>query len=220
MNEAAHTPTRQLVVIGGGGFAREVIWLAREATRPWQVIACLDDAEDAQGRMLADVPVVGRVDDWTRFEDASFVVGIGSPRARKAIVDRMSAGAPRFATLIHRSVHMSAYIDVAEGAMITAGCVLTTQITIGRHVIVNINSTVGHDTIMEDFCTVAPIVAVSGNVHLCFGSEVGTGASLRQGVTIGRGAMVGMGAVVTKDVEPRHLVVGSPARTVRELPAI
>jgi acetyltransferase-like isoleucine patch superfamily enzyme len=101
--------------------------------------------------------------------------------------------------------------------MITAGCVLTTQISIGDHVIVNIGCTVGHDTVIEHFCNIAPIVAVSGNVLLCEGAEVGTGSSLRQGIRIGRGAMVGMGSVVTKEVADADLVMGVPARVVRPL---
>ena len=101
--------------------------------------------------------------------------------------------------------------------MVTAGCVLTTQIQIHAHVIVNIGSTVGHDTVIEDYVTIAPIVAVSGNVRLQAGAEVGTGSSLKQGVCIGRGAMVGMGSVVTKDVIDADLVMGAPARSTRRL---
>lgn len=73
------------------------------------------------------------------------------------------------------------------------------------------------DTSVGDFCTIAPMVAVSGNVHLGPGTEVGTGACLRDGITLGRGSMAGMGAVVVRDVAARDLVVGNPARVVRQL---
>jgi acetyltransferase-like isoleucine patch superfamily enzyme len=48
---------------------------------------------------------------------------------------------------------------------------------------------------------------------------VGAGAVLLPGVEVGEEAFVGAGAVVTRDVAPRTLVVGSPARFVRELDA-
>lgn len=214
---AAGAP-QPLIVVGGGGFAREVIWLAREARQPFDVIGVLDDADASQGRTLSDVPVLGRVADWVRHPQARFVVGIGAPRTRRAVVQKMlSLGRPSFATLVHRSVQHSAYIEFGAGSMVTAGCILTTQIQIHEHVIVNIGSTVGHDTVIEDFVTIAPIVAVSGNVHLQAGAEVGTGSSLKQGVRIGRGAMVGMGSVVTKDVDDADLVMGAPARSARRL---
>ena len=211
---------RPLIVVGGGGFAREVIWLARESRQSFDVVGCLDDADASQGKTLSDVPVLGRVDDWQHHAEAAFVVAIGAPRTRRAVVQKMLArGTPAFATLVHRSVQHSAYVEFGAGSMIAAGCLITTQITIGEHAIVNIGCTIGHDTVIEDFCTVAPIVAVSGNVHLQAGCEVGTGSSLRQGIRVGRGAMVGMGSVVTRDVADADLVLGSPARSARQLDA-
>jgi acetyltransferase-like isoleucine patch superfamily enzyme len=50
------------------------------------------------------------------------------------------------------------------------------------------------------------------------GARVGGGAVLLPGVEIGEEAFVGAGAVVTKDVPPRMLVVGNPARVLREVP--
>jgi len=49
------------------------------------------------------------------------------------------------------------------------------------------------------------------------GARIGGGAVLCPGVEIGEEAFVGAGAVVTKDVQPRMLVVGNPARVVREV---
>jgi acetyltransferase-like isoleucine patch superfamily enzyme len=50
------------------------------------------------------------------------------------------------------------------------------------------------------------------------GASIGSGSTILCGITIGEGAMVGAGAVVTKDVEPYTLVVGNPARKLRDLP--
>ncbi len=49
------------------------------------------------------------------------------------------------------------------------------------------------------------------------GASIGANATILPGLTIGEGAVVGAGAVVTKDVPPRTLVVGNPARVVRAL---
>jgi acetyltransferase-like isoleucine patch superfamily enzyme len=50
------------------------------------------------------------------------------------------------------------------------------------------------------------------------GARVGGGAVLLPGIEIGEEAFVGAGAVVTKDVPPRKLVVGNPARVLRDVP--
>jgi acetyltransferase-like isoleucine patch superfamily enzyme len=49
------------------------------------------------------------------------------------------------------------------------------------------------------------------------GASIGANSTILPGLTIGEGAMVGAGAVVTKDVPPRALVIGNPARVVRSL---
>ena len=53
--------------------------------------------------------------------------------------------------------------------------------------------------------------------RVCRGASIGSGAVIMCGVTIGEGALVGAGAVVTRDVPPRQIVSGVPARAVRSL---
>jgi UDP-2-acetamido-3-amino-2,3-dideoxy-glucuronate N-acetyltransferase len=50
------------------------------------------------------------------------------------------------------------------------------------------------------------------------GASIGANATIVCGVTIGEGAMVGAGSVVTRDVPPRTLVRGNPARAARAAP--
>lgn len=208
----------KLIVVGGGGFCREVIWLARECSEKWDIIGILDDNPDICGHVFCGVKVLGGIAECKNYSDASFVVAVGTPRTRKAIVGRMkSSGNVQFATLIHNSVLKSDYVKIGSGSIITAGCILTTQITLGQHSIVNLACTIGHDVFAGDFCNLAPQVAVSGNVTFGDGVEVGTGSTIIQGLTLGEGSFVGAGAVVSKDVPPNVLVVGCPARQIKRL---
>ena len=212
--------TKKLIIVGGGGFSREVIWLARECNENWDILGILDDSSAMLGQPFCGVQVIGAIKDCINFPDAYFVVAVGSPRTRKAIVNRMlSYGSVNFATLIHSSVLKSEYVEIGAGSIITAGCILTTQITLGRHSIVNLSCTIGHDVIVGDFCTLAPMVAVSGNVNFGEGVEVGTGVAIIQGLTMGDGSFVGAGAVVTKSIPPNVLAVGCPARQAKALEA-
>lgn len=206
---------KKLIVVGFGGFGREVSWLGKDCG--FDVLGFLDDSSPIGN--LGRYTVLGKVNDWVKFRDCFFVVAVGNPRTRKKIVENMaSLGEVPWATLVHPSVpYDKESVLIGKGSMICAGVVMTVDATIGQHVIVNIKSTVAHDDQIGDFVTVAPLVAISGNVELGAGAEVGTGACIRQGISMGEGAMLGMGGVLTKDVPANEIYLGSPARPFKAL---
>lgn len=205
-----------LIVVGGGGFAREVLWLA-EAVGAYNILGILDDRLQI-GVQIGDYRVLGPISDAANFEKCMFNIAIGSPQVRKSIVDKLeSLGIKKFATLVHPSVQMSKRVKIGSGSTICAGVVLTTDIEVGAHNIININSTVGHDCRFGQYCTIAPIVAISGGVSLGDCVEVGTGAALRQGVSIEMGGMLGMGGVLTKNIPANEIFVGNPAKFFKKI---
>ena len=210
--------SKPLIIICAGGLAREVLWLASECSEMWHVVGYLDDTDSLQATTICGSPVLGKIDDWTKYPDAYFVVALGDPRNRKAIVERMEAnGRVNFATLIHPSVKYSKFVQIGEGSIVTAGCIITTQVRIGRHCIINLSSTIGHDVIINDYCTLAPQSIVSGNVELGAGVEVGTGATIIEKNIIGSGSFVGAGSIISKNLEENGCFVGNPARRIKSL---
>lgn len=206
---------KSIVIVGFGGFGREVDWLARECGRT--VLGFLDD--NATPGKKGNYTILGGLDTWAAYPNTEFVVAIGNPRVRKKVVEKLaSLGMADFATLIHPSVKMDETVKVGKGTMVCAGSIVTVDIVIGDHVILNLNVTVGHDGKIDDFVTVAPMVALSGNVILEEGVEVGTGAAIRQGVNMAKGSMLGMGGVLTKDTDSDTIYVGAPAKPLKQLP--
>jgi len=211
----------RLIIVGAGGLGREVLWTARALSDRWEPLGFLDDDERLRGRSISELPVLGRIDDWPRYhEDARVVVALGAPRIRKAVVERLEAlAATRFATLVHPSVHENRYGSVGEGSILCAGSLYSDRTRIGRHCLINALSTLGHDAVLGDFCTLASHVGVCGNVTLAPGVELGTGVVVVPGITIGQGSLCCAGAVVANPVAPAALVAGNPARRVKDLPA-
>lgn len=206
---------KDVIIIGSGGFGREVSWLANDCGR--KVRGYLDDRRE-KGDRIYGLPVLGRVLDWQEHRDVEFVVAVGNPRARREIIEHMEdAGVPHFATLVHPSVICSGSVQFGEGSLVCAGAVLTVNVSVGRHVIINVQAAIGHEDVIGDFCTIAPSVMLSGGVTVEEGAEIGASSVIRQGLRIGAGAMLGMGSVVTHDVEPNMLCMGTPARPFREL---
>lgn len=207
---------KELVIVGGSGFGKEVIWLAEE-TKQFQVVGILDD-KAPKGSKIFGKEVIGGVDDAVNFKNYHFVIAIGNPRVRKLVHDRLkSSDVVLFPNLIHPSVIYSSSIQMGMGNIICAGTILTTDIHIGNQNIINLNCTIGHDTVIKDYCTIAPIVAISGNVRLENLVEVGTGSSIRQGLIIDEGGVLGMGGVLTKDIGENQIFIGNPAKFFRSL---
>jgi len=208
----------RLIIVGAGGLGREVAWLARCLPEQWEPTGFLDDSEELQGELICDLPVLGRISDWWRFTDQWFIVAVGSPRTRKRIVEGIHGNGPaRFATLVHPSVQCSEFVTIGEGSILCAGSVLTTQVLIGRHCLVNLGAKVGHDVSIGDYCTLSPQATICGNVSVARGAEIGSGAVAVPGVTIGEGSALCAGSVVTKPIAPNILAAGSPARGIKAL---
>jgi acetyltransferase-like isoleucine patch superfamily enzyme len=117
---------------------------------------------------------------------------------------------------------MSRFVEVGRGSVITVGNILNVNVRLGQHVHVNLDCTIGHDAVLEDYATLAPGVHVSGWVFIKEGAYIGTGAVIINGtedkpLEIGAYAVVGAGAVVTKDVPPGVTVVGVPAKPLSKV---
>lgn len=208
---------RDLYIIGAGGFGREVAWLAERinAVEPtWNIKGFVDDSEAIQGTKQGNYSVVGTcqmlreigTEVWT-------VCAIGSAQVRKKVIKKISQYENvKFATLIDPSVLMSSSVKIGEGSIVCAGNILTVDVSVGKHVIINLDCTIGHDAILEDYVTLYPSVNVSGCSHLKSGVEMGTGAQIIQGKTILEDSIIGAGAVVVRDLPENCTAVGAPAK--------
>ena len=202
-----------IVLIGTGGQARELHALLEATDGIWNVIGFIDDDPGMADAEVHGLPVLGDVGWLSAHAEVEVALGIGSPATRSLVVRRLSPR--RFPTLIHPAASIGARVTLGEGVIVGANAVVTTDVDVGGHALLNFGCTVGHDAVVGRFATVAPGAHLSGGVLLGEGCDVGTGSSTVQGISIGAWSTVGAGAVVLADVPADTTVVGVPARPIK-----
>lgn len=206
---------KDLYIIGAGGFGREVAWCVERINivKPtWNIRGFIDDNEKKWGTKEDEYPILGGCEYLNNQKDVYAVCAVGNPKIRKQIIEKLSNGGVRFATIVDPSVVLSKRVVIGEGTIICAGTIATVDISIGKHVIINLDCTLGHDDVIEDFVTIYPSVNVSGNVIVGECCELGTGTQVIQGKKIVKNTIVGAGAIVIRDIKESGTYVGSPAR--------
>lgn len=211
---------KKLYIVGAGGFGREVLWLVNrinEKEKVWDIQGFIDDNKSLHGKTENDYKILGGCEYLKNLnEDVYVVISIGSAKIKEKIAEKLKEYSNvHFAILIDPSVIMSEKVKIGEGTIICAGTIITVNIEIGNHVIINLDCTVGHDSIIEDYATILPSVNLSGNTITKKYTTIGTGTKVIQGITIGENVIVGAGAVVIRNVEDNVTVVGNPARIVK-----
>lgn len=211
---------KNLIIIGSGGLGRETVWTAERinsVSPEWNILGFIDDNIQVQGQLIDGYRVIGTTAAVAKYKDAYFVCAVGSAKIRKRIVEKVRSVADvKFATLIDPACVCSRErVSVGEGCIICANTYITLDIKIGSHVYIGGNSTVGHDSRIDDFVTVYPGANVSGSTYLGSGCEMGTGSRIIQGLSVGMNTIVGAGAVVVRNLPPDCTAVGVPARVIK-----
>lgn len=212
---------KDLIIIGAGGFGREVAWLVERINRiseTWNILGFLDDNEYILGKEINGYKVLGKVKDVEKYPQSYYICAVGGSMIREKIIRETKAVKPaiRFATLIDPGVEMSDNVSLGEGVIICTHTIITVNISIGNHVIINLDCTVGHDAIIQDYVTLYPSVNISGCVDIGKCTEIGTGTHIVQGMVIGEKSIIGAGSVVVRDIDSFVTAVGIPAKVIKK----
>ena len=206
---------KHLVIIGAGGFGREVLDWARQSEAcwgDWVVKGFIDDNPHALADGPPGAPLLGPVEGHVPAFDEVFVCAIGQVAAKRRCVEAIRGRGGLFTGVIHRTAVVSPTAVLGEGVILCPYSVVTSRARLGDFVTVNLHSTVAHDAVVGDWSQLHCHVDVTGGVAIGAGVLVGSHASILPGVKIGDGAIIGAGSVVMRDVPSGMTVFGAPAR--------
>jgi sugar O-acyltransferase (sialic acid O-acetyltransferase NeuD family) len=193
---------KEKVLIGAGGFAREV----RAHMNNFNM-KCFVDEE----YFKPNKENIFSIQDFDPLRMQALIV-VGDPNDRKKIFESMPIETEYF-TFIHSSAQLLGNdIKIGKGSFISANCIITTNVHLGEHTHLNLSSTIGHDCIIDNFFTTAPGAKISGKCKIEECVYVGTNASIKEKLNICSNVTIGLQSGVVKDVNEPGVYVGCPAK--------
>jgi acetyltransferase EpsM len=196
---------KSIWIYGAGGMGKETLWLIEEMiSDKINVLGFVDDYKlDDQFKNL---PLLNKIEP-----NSNVIIAVADSKIRKQIKENNKFN---FVNVFHPNIKIHNSNSIGNGNIICKGVELTVDIKIGDHVIININSTIGHDATIENFVSIMFGVHISGNVKIGEGTLVGSGAVILPNLTIGKWCKIGAGAVVTKNIPDNSTVIGVPGRII------
>ena len=188
----------KLAIYGYGGHAREV------AAQIGEEVEYFVDDEYANG--------ISKPISTFNTSTHCMIVAIGSSKDRFDVVQKLPKDTSYFTFIHPTALILDSTVEIGEGSFIGAYSILTTNIKIGRHAILNRANHIGHDTIIGDYFSAMPGAILSGNVRIYDGVYMGTNSIIREKLSVHSFATIGMGATVVNNIENKGTYVGVPAK--------
>ena len=209
---------KRLVIIGAGGFGREVLGWAqtcRAYRREWEIGGFLDDNPEALARFSnLGAPLLGSVQDYEPSKRDVFVIALGKPALRALLRRRFAERGAVFARIVHESCIIGRNVELGPGVILCPGVTLTCDIVVGANTALNVKTAAGHDAVIGEDCHISSFCDITGYVRVGNRVFFGSRASVIPGMEVGDDATVGAGSVVVSKVPPGVTVFGVPAKVL------
>ena len=207
---------KDVVIVGAGGFGREVTWLIEDnnsENQEWNILGYISNEDQP----YLKYPVLGD-DNWILNYDKELnvVCCIGNADLREKIITKYQQNKNiKFPSIISRHAIVGSNVRIGNGVIICAGTILTVNVKVSDFSIINLDCTLGHEAVLGEFVTVYPSVNISGGVTIGNNCELGTGSTIIQGISIGNHTIIGSSSAVVRDIPSWSTAVGVPSKVIK-----
>ncbi|SFS53748.1 acetyltransferase [Lutibacter maritimus] len=210
-----------MLIIGAKGFAKEVLEVLHQQNK-LQNIAFYDDVNSDIGDTLYNTfPILKsekEVKHYFKTISNQFTIGIGNPVLRYKMKLKFEKLQGELKSCISPFSNIGNYdVNIGIGTIVMNGVNISNSTSIGSGCIVYYNSNITHDCIVGDFVEISPSVNLLGNVKVGEFTQIGSNTTILPNITIGKNVIIGAGSVVTKNVPDNTMVIGIPAKIVKQL---
>jgi sugar O-acyltransferase (sialic acid O-acetyltransferase NeuD family) len=209
-----------MVIVGAKGMAKELLEiLSTERKMSDKDILFFDDINSMPSLLYGRFQILNNIETVEEhFSSYSnkFTLGLGNPASRQRMAEQFTKLGGELTSVLSNTASIGTFnTSIGRGSQIMQGVIITNDVTIGEGVLVNLNTTISHDSYIEDYCEIACGVTIPGRCRIGKNAFIGSRVVLNPDISIGDNSIIGSGSVVIKDVPPSVTVAGNPAKIIR-----
>ena len=206
---------QRIFVFGASGHAKVVIDAIERAGDMRLAYLCDDDEAKHGTRLMGYDVLRGRAELLERRSEArAGIVAIGENALRTDVAAWLVEHGFLLVSVVHPAAVIARDVDIGDGSVVMAGCVVNTGARLGVNTIVNTGATVDHDCDIGHGVHIGPGAHLCGHVSVGAKTLIGAGTTIVPSVRVGADATVGAGSTVIRDVPDRARMGGSPCRAL------
>ena len=203
---------QDLIILGLGAHGpemAEIVDRVNSVQETWNLLGFISPDGHKIGEHVNGYSVLGSMEVLKDYPDAGVLPICDVPQ-------RLEMPRHQFVSVIDPSAFVSRTAEIGVGCVIFPYCYVGLNARLHDFVFCLSGCIINHDDVIEQNVILASGVTLAGSVHVESDCYLGQGCTCRQYLRIGRGSLIGMGAVVANDVPPNSVMVGNPARKLRD----
>ena len=210
---------KNIVLIGGGNQAHYTIDIINKE-RKYNIVGIIDSIHNV-GSDRFGYKVLGRQEDIIKLKEQynieGGIISIGDNWARYYVSSQIKKEIPdfKFVNAIHPSVVIGDNVELGEGIVMMAGCIINPKSKIGDFTFFATGAQVDHDCDIKNYSSISAGSITGGYVTLGEFSAITLGVTVVDRLKIGKNTVIGAGSLVIKDLPDNVLVYGNPCKVIR-----
>ncbi|KAF0129282.1 MAG: bifunctional WbnG and putative acetyltransferase [Bacteroidetes bacterium] len=214
-----------MIIVGAKGFAKEVLEVIHQLHSTDKIVFFDDISLDLPDMLYSKFQILKSLEEAKLFfkneNTSDFTLGLGTPILRKKMFEKFSSIGGVVKSTISPYARLGIHdVSLGKGLNIMTGSVITCSVDVGDFALINLNCTIGHDSTIGKFVEMSPGVHISGRCQIGDFVTIGTNATLLPDVIVGNNVIIGANSLVNKNVPDNSVVVGVPAKVIKQLPPL
>lgn len=206
----------RILVVGAGGFGREVLAWVRDAWPRWtdRIGGFLSDDLGRLEGFRVNTRILGTVADYVPAEGDYLVLAIGVPYTRRRVAEALASRGAQFITLVHPTACVAENATLGDGSVVCPYAIVSDSARLGACVLINYHASLGHDAHAGRYSVLSPYATLGGGARMEDEGFLGLHASIGPGIRLGARSKVSANSCVLSSAPDDSLVFGVPGRVM------